>query len=510
MIGAATTAIPAPRSVKKLIKEEYRTGDIVSLVQHVAKTRVSETAVFAKKFSPDIKGLRKLFNWVYQNITYKVDPAENQWVQSPGWLNKSQKGDCKSISALISTTLTNMGIDHKIRYVSYSGGEFTHVYPVAILNGQEIPMDVVWKIQNGGQFGKEKSYSRKQDFKMKGLYQLGSTGLSISGGIGTAEYLNGVIGEMETTLADIKKAAAGIPDVVQKGWGDVTRMTKGQVDRMIMADRYGIQAKGSSNPKRKRALLSAVKAMEKGSLAGIAGIEDDAIQAEVNQVLRMASRSTGKAVQPIAFTIPGIPKLPAHVDGFFKNIFNKAKKVVKQVTNAVAALFKKFTNWFFKFAAKGIGPFFIFKFLPLKKIFSPKIKQRQQAQSKSYEFIKKVGKYDDRQVQGLMLNGILENTGKTPEQLVTEAGVTAIGAVPLIPVIMKAVTVLIEVVGKLTSIFKSKEEPGIISETTMSDPTLLEEEARLRRESSFSSGSGEGSLLLPAAAAAGLLALKFI
>jgi len=375
-------------------------------------------------------------------------------------------------------------------------------------------MDVVWKKQNGGPFGREKNYHRKKDYKMKGLYQLGSTGATIhvSGrSIGTAEYLQGVIGEVETTLQDINNVTATIPDVVSNGWGDVTQMTKGLVDRMIMADRYEIQAKKTNSLKRSEQFRAAAKAMKQGRVAGIAGIEDGALQAEVTQVLRNASRSTGRAIQPIAFTIPGIPPLPSQVSGFFKNLFNKAKKVVKNVTKAVANLFKKFTNWFFKFAAKGMGPFFIFKFIG-QKIFSPKIKQRRAEQNKTYNFIKKIGKYDDRQVQGLMLNGILENTGKTPDQFLQEAGVPAVGAVPVIPVIMKAVNLVVTVIGKLGSIFKSKNRAGVVNESTMSDPRLLEEEARLAREYRLrrSGGAGgSGGFLLPAAAAAGLLALKF-
>jgi hypothetical protein len=234
MIGNATATIPPPRNARTLIKKEYRTGDIVSLVQKVARTNVADTATFSRRFRPTRAGLKALFNWVDRHFRYKENPPGSQWVQTPAWLNKHRVGDCKSFTAFISTTLTNMGVDHIIRYAAYRPGDLRHVYPVAILNGEEIPMDVVWKKQEGGTFGKEKWPQRTKDFRMKGLAQLGT---AISG----QDY----IGKMETELKDIQQAAAGIPNMIKSGWGDVTRMTKGQVgsaQKVFLQSKFGAQS----------------------------------------------------------------------------------------------------------------------------------------------------------------------------------------------------------------------------------------------------------------------------
>ncbi|MEM6771196.1 MAG: hypothetical protein AAF597_11485, partial [Bacteroidota bacterium] len=262
MIGTATHTIPPPRNAKTLHKKEYRTGDIVNLVQKVVRSHVADTASFAHRFPPTRKGLQSLFNWVDRNFTYREDPSKNQWVQTPAWLNKHKIGDCKSFTVFISTVLSNMGVDHLIRYTAYRAGELRHVYPVALLDGEAVPLDVVWKKQEGGSFGREKRYRRKKDYPVEGLYQLGTT---YSGA--------DLIGQVETDLADIEKAATAIPNTINQGWGDVTEMTKGEVDRMIFADRYKIQSRLTTGAKSER-FKDAARAMRQGSLAGIGSMMD--------------------------------------------------------------------------------------------------------------------------------------------------------------------------------------------------------------------------------------------
>lgn len=500
MIGTATATIPPPRNARTLIKKEYRTGDIVSLVQKVVRTNVGDTAQFARRFPPTRAGLKALYNWVDKNFRYKEDPPGSQWVQTPAWLNKYRVGDCKSFTAFISTTLTNMGLDNIIRYAAYRPGELRHVYPVAILDGEEIPMDVVWKKQEGGSFGKEKWPQRTKDFRMKGLAQLGT---SISG----QDY----IGKLETELKDIQQAAASIPDKVKSGWGDVTKMTKGQLDRMIFADRYTIQARQATGPQALK-YRDAAKAMKQGSIAGIGSITNDALSNEVRMVLAASANKNQPAFTPFTVSIPAMP--PIGVDGFFDGLFDKAKKIIKNVGDAVGDLFKKFVNWMFKGAAKAIGPFFIFQFLRKNVIKSKRIKDRMTEQEKTYGFIQRVGKFDDSQLKGIMLNGILENTKKSPAQMAQEAGAAGIaGLAALVPVIVKAIGWVINVVEKVASIFKKNtNEGGLIGEATMSDVTLFEEEARLQQEAGNKpDAAAQGGGFNPLILAAGIpLALKFL
>jgi len=161
LADAARKTIKPARPIKSLRKKDYRTPDIIDLVQEVIRTDVADTEEFASFFQPTRKSLKELFDFVDQTFTYSEDPKFNQWVQAPSFLFASKRGDCKSYTVFISSVLQNMGVDHLIRYTARYTSNFRHVYPVALLKGKEIPMDVVWKQQEGGRFGTEKHFTKK-------------------------------------------------------------------------------------------------------------------------------------------------------------------------------------------------------------------------------------------------------------------------------------------------------------------------------------------------------------
>lgn len=105
-----------------------------------------------------------IFAWTNDNIRYKKDPDGQQWVKTPARLIYDGCGDCKSITILICSVLTLLGVKNKFRFVSYDHTtNYSHVYPVAIIDGEEIPVDVVaWK-QKGYEFGTEVEFTNKKD-----------------------------------------------------------------------------------------------------------------------------------------------------------------------------------------------------------------------------------------------------------------------------------------------------------------------------------------------------------
>lgn len=486
---------------KKLRKKSYRTGDIVQLVQEVIRTDAADTRRLASYIPRSIEGLRMLFDFVDTQFRYVEDPRQNQWVQTPSYLWHTKEGDCKSFTVFISSVLQNMGVAHLIRYVSYSGGPYTHVYPVALWQGREVPMDVVWKKQEGGRFAGEKPFVKKKDFKVEGLYKLGST---------HAEQEAAIIGQIKTTIEEMEAAAADIPtDIIDSGAGDVTRMTSGQLDRLIIADRYRILASQATDLAVANQYRDAARAMERGDIAGIGSLQNDPFGRQVERILAKTAQDQKPAFESFKIQIPN--PIPAHLRGFFKNVGNFFKKAVESVTG----LWKKMVNWVFKGVGKAMGPFFIFQFLNRSKVKSSKIKQRYDAQRKSYEWIRKTGKFEDAKLKGVMLNGIVEQLGKSPAQLATEAGAPQVGAIAAIVVkVISAIKPVIEVIKKIAGIFKKKDnEAGVVDQSTMSDPRLLEEEAALQKQSGNSpdnvaTGGGGGGLValaLPALAAFALL-----
>lgn len=105
-----------------------------------------------------------IWEWVIQNIRYKKDPEGEQWIKTPSRLIYDGCGDCKSMTILICAVLSRLGIKNKFRFVSYDRTRnYTHVYPVAIIEKEEIPLDAVAYIQRGTDFGNEIKYTYKKD-----------------------------------------------------------------------------------------------------------------------------------------------------------------------------------------------------------------------------------------------------------------------------------------------------------------------------------------------------------
>ena len=130
-------------------------------------------------------------------------------------------------------------------------------------------------------------------------------------------------------------------------------------------------------------------------------------------------------------------------------------------------------------------------FLKKTLIKSKEVKRRREAQEKSFDFIVKKGKLDQGQLMGVVINGIKEQTGKSPQEIITEAGAGHLAGLPaLIPIVIKAIGFVVQVITKIVGIFKNnKSEAGDINQGNMSDPTLLEEE---RPQETTTGGNGGG------------------
>ena len=101
MVDFLTDDMVAPYNNKvRLVKQKYRTGDIVSVVNEAVQTDKEQAAGLAQLFSPTKEGLRELFDYVDNRFQYQEDP-KGQWVQSPSYLHhESLVGDCKESDEL--------------------------------------------------------------------------------------------------------------------------------------------------------------------------------------------------------------------------------------------------------------------------------------------------------------------------------------------------------------------------------------------------------------------------
>lgn len=109
-----------------------------------------------------------IFEYLIENTQYKLDSAGKQYIKSPARLLTDGCGDCKSLTMFVVCCLHCLGISHIIRFVNFDGGgQYTHVYPVAIdENGKEIILDACEKDENGTPiYDYAREYKRKKDFR---------------------------------------------------------------------------------------------------------------------------------------------------------------------------------------------------------------------------------------------------------------------------------------------------------------------------------------------------------
>lgn len=550
--------LPPDEGAFHLKQTRFNTSDIIRLMMQVEKSDRDDVQEFAKQFAPNKAGLKALYDFVNQNFAYQADPLYNQWVQTPSYLWHSKQGDCKSYTVFISNVLHWMGLKRIIRFANYTGGRTVkHVYPIAILpTGERVVMDVVYEKEtpSRGGFNIEKPTHYQKDrilngYKGNGLYVLRGTE-----DVPTANQILADIADIEREL--------NIPDsIITDGAGDVTEMTSGQLDRVLMVDRLEAYRQHENDPdlvarydKGIQVLNTAAVSGTSGSLfAEIAGSSDPFLQsiakfvettetdtkpavADVELVIAMAEEEedkiAGKAKRRRRRQRRRDRRARRKAEG--KGVFRKVGKVLKKVGKVVgkgaAAVGKAFTkvwkkllNFIFKTAAKVMGPYFLFTFLKgrIKGKNGKEVRRRAAQQQKTLNWIAKVGKLDKRKLSEAVRTGISKKTGATPEQIlagkkkISGPGVAEIGAV--VTAIISALSMVLEVIGKISALFKKdKDGDGNPSKDNAPDMTLLDDTDLAEQDtdsdtfggggSSSSGGSGAGSFV---AVAAGLgLAVK--
>ncbi len=159
------TTIGKPKGAAKVVVNMHNTSDIIRQMQ---KAHYDNSA-FAKKIAYQFKGgsvkqtCKNIFNWIKENIQYKVEPAHLQTTKSLQRLVSDGYGDCKHYSGFFAAILSALNIKHHYRFASYSSSTTpTHVYVVAYdEKGRPVYCDAV--LEN---FNTEKGYTHKIDKNM--------------------------------------------------------------------------------------------------------------------------------------------------------------------------------------------------------------------------------------------------------------------------------------------------------------------------------------------------------
>lgn len=154
----------------QVINSRGTTADIMQAIVDCYNSDYSQVEDLACNMpGSDVKSVCKsIFDFVDQNIRYKMDPFQKQWIRTPARLWADREGDCKSFAIFICSCLRCRGISHLFRFACYEGNEEpTHVYAVALdEEGNEVIIDPVYRDESGKAiFNEECPYTKKIDMK---------------------------------------------------------------------------------------------------------------------------------------------------------------------------------------------------------------------------------------------------------------------------------------------------------------------------------------------------------
>jgi len=102
---------------------------------------------------------RNIWRFVKSNIKYRPDRPGHEVIKTPGALFDQGTGDCKSFSVAEVALLRALGFKNiRYRFAAYAPGDYTHVYVVCTINGQDVILDAVYS-----RFDAEARYAHKKD-----------------------------------------------------------------------------------------------------------------------------------------------------------------------------------------------------------------------------------------------------------------------------------------------------------------------------------------------------------
>lgn len=152
-----------------IVNNDGNLKDTVNKMKHIVKVYHKDTQKLAQKLSDKSleKTCKNIFDFCYNHIQYKLDKDGVEELRRPAraWQDRESGIDCDCFSIFISSILTCLGINHKIRITRYDG-DWQHVYvvvPKKSLSGGvgEIIIDPVLD-----QYDYQKPYSEKMDYTM--------------------------------------------------------------------------------------------------------------------------------------------------------------------------------------------------------------------------------------------------------------------------------------------------------------------------------------------------------
>ncbi|MBS1633223.1 MAG: hypothetical protein JST10_11700, partial [Bacteroidetes bacterium] len=114
---------PSADGTNTTIRHQANVSHTVAFIPKV----VHQTLYQTEKISRLLRGssleetCSNIWHFVYRHINYKKDEEGYEQIRSPArsWHDRKKGVDCDCYSVFISSILTNLGIDHKLRITKY-------------------------------------------------------------------------------------------------------------------------------------------------------------------------------------------------------------------------------------------------------------------------------------------------------------------------------------------------------------------------------------------------------
>lgn len=499
ILDIAKKTIPEPNWDKVRVGgPDGMTEDIVHEIATTTKISVSDL----RNFAPQLKGktaletLQNDWNFVRNNIHYKLDPDGEQFIKTPSRTFWDGYADCKSFSIFFISLLKAQGFtNYGFRFVSYSDRSdlFTHVYPFVIENGQTYILDAVPGIPK---FNFEKKFKHKKDLTMSQISRMS--------GLGNES------GQM------VKK-------VVNLGNRMPDEMTEGEIDLWIARDRMlteksiveKIQGIGSLKAEKYQdsidMLDDAIEAVQNATVNGIGAIDPD-IEEELADIADMAVsgayslaremagigsakkkekrkakkaarkdvkakkkelRKSGKKAELKEFRKSNKTKTGKFLQKVGRKVKAGAKGIVKVLTAPQRLAVKAFMELYLPKAAPAFLYLFVNDPALIAKLPPVALNKRKKAEKMANFICDTIGMKRSH-FMGICRNGIMKEYGKSPESVIADQmkGMSGIGVAAILGTAFKF---LLTLIGKISKLFGKKPEEMPTEDEFLPDPSSEDE-----------------------------------
>jgi hypothetical protein len=160
---------------REMLVADQSTGDIIEAILKAHELHAQDYSKISSFFSAATKRqtAQKIFNFLKNNVKYRIEPGSKQTVKSPAAILATGYGDCKHYSLFAGGILQNLNIPFAYRFASYKLLDKQPQHVFVVVNpgtNKEIWIDPVV-----GEFDYKKPYTYAIDKKMA-LYSISGIG----------------------------------------------------------------------------------------------------------------------------------------------------------------------------------------------------------------------------------------------------------------------------------------------------------------------------------------------